>query len=398
MTVLFSILAAVLIWFSYRSFRGGIDYLRYFRQELAKSPSTYAPFVSVIAPCRGPDEGIERNLGALLEQDYPDYEVIFVVDSEDDPAVDVIRKLSNGRLVVAARSKDSSQKVENLREAVLHTDRRSDAFVFVDSDARPARTWLRHLVAPLEDDQVGAATGYRWFISTRVTFASEMRNMWNASIASALGPNRSSNFCWGGSTAIRRDVFDRLAIRERWRGTLSDDFTVTRAVNDAGLDIYFVPQALTPSIESCTLRELFEFTTRQMKITRVYARNLWLMAFFGSGLFTTVMLTALLIVIFSARNDVQVAVAMLTIVLVTFFSIGKSWLRLSAVRLVLGGYDASLRRQFLPQIALWSLAPALFLYNCGYAWVSRRLTWRGTTYEMVSPNETRIVGPDPDQK
>jgi cellulose synthase/poly-beta-1,6-N-acetylglucosamine synthase-like glycosyltransferase len=103
-----------------------------------------------------------------------------------------------------------------------------------------------------------------------MSFASELRSAWNASIASALGPNLKSNFCWGGSTAIRRDVFERIDMREKWRGTLSDDFAVTRAIKAAGLAIYFVPKALIASVESCTFKELFEFTNRQMKITRVY--------------------------------------------------------------------------------------------------------------------------------
>ena len=129
-------------------------------------------------------------------------------------------------------------------EAIPYADPASEAFVFIDSDSRPPKEWLRHLVAPLEDPSIGAATGYRWFISRNETFASEMRNMWNASIASALGPNRKTNFCWGGATAIRREVFERLDIREKWRGTLSDDFTLTRAIKDEGLEIHFVPRGV----------------------------------------------------------------------------------------------------------------------------------------------------------
>jgi hypothetical protein len=116
-----------------------------------------------------------------------------------------------------------------------------------------------------------------------------------------------ANFCWGGATAINRATFERLGIREKWRGTLSDDFTVTRALHEAGLDIHFVPHALTPSIEDCSWRELFEFTTRQMKITRVYSPNLWVLSFIGSGLFATTMIASLLIIIFSQKNDVPVA-------------------------------------------------------------------------------------------
>jgi cellulose synthase/poly-beta-1,6-N-acetylglucosamine synthase-like glycosyltransferase len=396
MTLVFSILATALIFFSYKSFRGGIDYLNYFKQELAKPLPDYAPPVTIFAPCRGVDEGLLENLDALLSQDYEEYEVVFIVDDENDPATRVIEEAwrearRQVKLVVAPRATDSSQKVANLREGIPYADPTSEVFVFVDSDARPSRDWLMNLVAPLHDEGVGATTGYRWFISRSETFASEMRNLWNASIASALGPNRKTNFCWGGSTAIRRDVFERLDIRERWRGTLSDDFTLTRAMNEAGLDIYFVPKALTASIDDCSVRDLFEFTTRQMKITRVYSPKLWAMSFIGSGLFNAVMLISILIMVFSARNGLTVVVAMFTILAVTVFSIGKSWLRLKAVNQVLDEHRAKLRRQVLPQITLWSLAPALFFYNSFAALISRRVGWRGTVYEMVSPNETRIV-------
>lgn len=396
MIFVYYILAALLIWFSFKSFRGGIAYLRYFKQQINRPRPEYTPFVTIIAPCRGVDQGMLENIDALLVQDYPEYEVVFVLDDANDEAASIIESawreaLRPVKLVVAPKATDSSQKVANLREGILYAEPLSEIFVFVDSDARPSPDWLRYLVAPLTDERVGAATGYRWFISKQRTFASELRNMWNASIASALGANRRSNFCWGGSTAIRREVFERLDIRERWSGTLSDDFTITRAMNDAGLDIVFVPQALTASVEDCTLRDMFEFTTRQMKITRVYSPKLWLMSFLGSALFNIVMVSAVVILIVSARNDLNLMVALATLIAVTIFSVGKSWLRMKAVRLVLTRYDKELRKQMLPQLSLWTLAPALFLYNCFAAWRSRRMTWRGTTYEMVSANETRIV-------
>lgn len=409
MILIFYILAALLIFLSYRSFRGGIDYLKYFKSELEKPPSGFLPFTSVIVPCRGVDEGMKENLLTLLNQDYPGYEVLFVVDDEHDPAVRVIEEVSRkdaedaegaekedeqkplAKFMVAPKATDSSQKVENLREAVLRVDERSEVFAFADSDARPAKDWLRHLVAPLENETVGAATSYRWFISKAPTFASELRSAWNASIASALGPNTKTNFCWGGSMAIRRDVLERLDIREKWRGTLSDDFTVTRAMNEAGLAIQFVPKALTASIESCSFCELLEFTTRQMKITRVYAPKLWALSFFGSGLFNVVMISAFLIAVFSRQNTVAVWVAIATLTLVSLFSIGKSWLRLKAVRLVLTRYESALLRQRWTQHTFWLIAPALFFYNSFAAWISRKMTWRGIEYELVSANETKIL-------
>jgi ceramide glucosyltransferase len=420
MIFVFYTFAALLVYLSYKSFRGGIDYLNYFKSELAKPRSNYTPFATVIAPCKGLDEGLAENLAALVELDYPAYEVIFVVDDKGDPAVSVIERLLSRRdaetrrkktepridtdkhssapvhlgrekikLIVAAKTTESSQKVGNLREAVLHAADVSRVFVFVDSDARPAREWLRHLAAPLEDESVGAATGYRWFISKKQTFGGELRSAWNASIASVLGANTRSNFCWGGSMAIRKNTFEKLDIRNKWGGTLSDDFAVTRAMNAAKMPIHFVPQALTASIENCTFSEMLEFTTRQMKITRVYAPHLWKLSFFGSSLFTGIMLSAFLIIVLSGQNTVAVWVAIATLAVVSFFSVGKSWLRLRAVRMILNKYDADVGKQTLSQLTLWLLTPPIFLYNCFAALFSRRMTWRGIRYELVSQNETR---------
>ncbi len=406
MIFIFYILAAALIFLSYKSFRGGVSYLNYFKSELAKPCSEFTPFASIIAPCKGLDADLDENLSALFRQDYPKYEVIFVVDYENDKAVSVIRGLilrnntettTNvknsffAKLVIADKAYNSGQKVENLREAVLHLHGETKVIALVDSDARPAEDWLRNLVAPLEDARVGAATGYRWFISNKLNFASELLSVWNASIASALGKNTDSNFCWGGSMAIRRDVFETLNIREKWRGTLSDDFTVTRALNEASMPIYFVPQALTASIEDCSFRELLEFTTRQIKITRFYAPKLWLMSFVGSGLFNLVLVWSVLIVIFSRRNDATVCAAIITLSLVSLFSVGKAFLRLKAIKLVLRDYKPDLNRQYWAQNTLWVLAQALFFYNSLAALLSRRMTWRGITYDMISPNKTTII-------
>ncbi|HLM02835.1 MAG TPA: glycosyltransferase family 2 protein [Pyrinomonadaceae bacterium] len=392
----FYFFAAVLVFLSYKSFRGGIAYLDFFKRELAKPKSDFEPFVSVIVPCRGAEDGLEKNLSALFEQDFPAYEVIFVTGEERDAAVEIIEKVSRkgaakSKLVIAGKAAGESQKVHNLRAAVLQVSDEAEVFVFVDSDARPSENWLRDLIAPLRDETTGAATGYRWFITKKFGLASEMRSVWNASIASALGANVKSNFCWGGSMAVRRGTFEKLRLRERWRGVLSDDFAVTRAMREAGLPIRFVPRALAASVEDCTFGELLEFTTRQMKITRVYAPRLWKQSFAGAFLFNLVFVWGILIIIFSPANTLAFWFALSSLFLISAFSTGKSWLRLNAVKLVLKDYENDLRRQFRTQNTLWIFSPALFLYNSACALVSRRILWRGIAYELKSPSETVII-------
>jgi len=399
--IIFYFFALLLVYMSYRSFIGGLDYLRYFQQELSKADSNFTPYATIFAPCRGRDENLKTNLSALFYQNYPEYEIVFVTDDKTDPCISVIEELRaefehlanvSSRLVIAGKAVDEGQKVHNLREAVLQAAEKSAVFAFVDSDARPDKDWLKNLVGPLENEEIGAAAGYRWFISPRRNFSSEMQSVWNASVASALGANMKSNFCWGGSTAIRRAVFESINMREKWRGTLSDDFAVTRALKEAGLSIYFVPQCLTASIEDCDFHGLLEFTTRQMKITRVYAPQYWQMSFAGSFIFNGVFIAGILIMVLGIAFWLSL-LALIALILVSLFSLGKSWLRLKAVRLVLKNYEKELRKQFWTQNTLWIISPALFFYNCAAALVSRKIVWRGVSYELKSAQET-IIYPD----
>src|ERR1041384_7502130 len=171
----FYFFAALLMLQSLISLRGGWHWLAYFRRELQQALPDYTPFVSVIVPCRGLDQDLAENLRTLFAQDYPRYEIIFVTDSADDPALRVIEAVRATaddapthvvatRVLIAGQANDCGQKVHNLCAAVGACDPASEAFVFVDTDARPRSSWLRALVAPLADASLGAATGYRWFV------------------------------------------------------------------------------------------------------------------------------------------------------------------------------------------------------------------------------------------
>jgi len=386
--------AAILIWLSYKSFRGGQQYLAFFRKEIARPRSEFTPFVSVIVPCRGIDDGLDENIASVFSQDYPAYEVIFVVDDVADPSLTIITRyleISRAKLVVAPKATKNSQKVKNLCEAVSHIAQESKALVLADSDARASVEWLRSIIAPLQNDAVGASTGYRWFIPTKPTLASELRSVWNASVASSLGADRTRNFCWGGSMAIRRNVFEQLDIRERWANVVSDDFAVTVAMRAGRFDIVFVPHALNASVDDCTFAEMLEFTTRQMKITRVYSPRLWLAALLGSAVFCGVTIATILILLTTKPTASLFIAAVATLVLVSAFSIGKSWLRHDAVRIALRQHDERLRRQQVLQAVLWPLAPFIFLFNSIAAAFSRRIRWREITYELKSRDETVII-------
>lgn len=401
MIYIFYFFAAVQIFFGYKSLRGGIDYLNYFKRELSDPKPLYTPFCSIIVPCRGIDEDLHENLNQLFLQNYPNYEIVFVVDDEKDESFFVLEKLLSqvnkdirAKIIIAGKAKNEGQKVHNLREAVTQVSDASKVFVFVDSDARPDKNWLKNLIAPLQNENVGCATGYRWFISESGNFASQIRSVWNASIASALGKNANRNFCWGGSTAIRQIVFEKLNVREKWMGSLSDDFMLTRILQKEKLPIYFVPECLTATVEDCTFSEFLEFSTRQMKITRIYAANLWKASFIGSFLFTTVFGVGILLLFFVSGLHFWLVLAVLLIIF--WLGSAKSHIRLKAVKLVLQNYEKNLNQSILWHNLFWVITPAIFLYNNFMALLSNEIVWRGITYKLVSPEETEILSANED--
>src|SRR5215510_135971 len=300
MDIFFSIFGFLLFIQSFLALIATARFTRYALRRGAARQTRYQPKAVVIVPCRGLEQGFEENVQAILAQDYRDYEVIFVTDSENDPAHGVLARLLKQRrrlspptwMVVAGEAKNQGQKVHNLLAALdtlSSIDRRVEALVFADSDMRPARNWLAELVAPLGDRRVGATTGYRWYLPSdeeldqAQSFASILLSVWNSSALALLGER--SGFAWGGSTAILRENFDGIGVKERWQGALSDDYVLTSAVRERGQRIKFVPQCLVASRSEVTGKDLLEFTTRQMRITRVYSPHVWRLACAAHGLY-----------------------------------------------------------------------------------------------------------------
>jgi cellulose synthase/poly-beta-1,6-N-acetylglucosamine synthase-like glycosyltransferase len=250
----------------------------YVERRLAETPHEFPP-VSVIVPVKGPDHELRENLAALATQDYPDYELIVVAHSARDIPPGV---LPNRVQVVLAPGDDPStgEKVRNLKAAVAAARKRSRVYAFADSDGRVTPRWLKSLVAPLAEKGVGASTGYRWYAPIPPTFWTLLRSVWDAVALSRLGPGDCS-FAWGGAMAIRRETFHDLDIREHWKDTVSDDYSLTAAVHAAKLTIAFAPGAMVPCFERISAGQALAWMRRQMTITRVYNARLWWLALVG---------------------------------------------------------------------------------------------------------------------
>ena len=361
----------------------------------ASDPGFYAPTAAVFCPIKGLEPGLEENLTALTRFDYPNYEVFFILASVDDRAHNLAaliaaKSKTPAQVILAGRAEGCSEKVNNLRVAIETVGERFDTFVFCDSDGRPGRGWLKRLVAPLSDPLLGAATTFRWYFVERGGFWNALLSAWNAPIATFQGEG-PAKFCWGGGTAIRRTTFESLHVLQRWRGAASDDLALTRALRDAGAAIRFVPECLVPNIAATSAGGFFEFTNRQMIVTRVYEPRLWV----RGGIAHLIYATMLVLGITIAAGDWISGTPMLNIVMLVLLppllAMVRGALRLAAVIEILPERKQSLLAQGWTWTILAPIVPLVALWNHLVSVTTRRITWRGVRYVLTSPSTTRIL-------
>jgi ceramide glucosyltransferase len=381
----------------FQSLAQGLGWRRMVRKHIASAKNPSGAKVALICPCKGMETGIEENLTALTRFDYPSYEVFFVTASSDDATAQVIARIAASPTkkaeavhhLVAGLPDGCSEKVNNLRTAVAQVNQDFSVLAFVDSDALFDSGWLARMVSSLERNRAGAVTSFRWLFPGSGV-ASEMGSAWNASILTLLG-DHSRNFCWGGATAIYRSTFGEIGVLEAWRGALSDDFALTRALRRTQRRIDFAPECLAPTRAEFSFRTLAEFTNRQMIITRIYEPLLWFFGAVSHGLYVLAILGA---AVAACRPSIgitaRVAVAALAL-LVILMAAAKARVRSNAVAEVLRDWREEIRRSGSAACLLGPLVPFLYVLNFAVSAASRRITWRGVRYELISAEVTRIV-------
>ncbi len=267
---------------------GAGTFRREARRQAAEAASlTTLPPVSVLKPVHGLEARLKENVESFFRQDYPDYEILFAADEEDDAALAVIRDICarypkiHSRVLVTGRPpwpNPPSYSFARMAEVAAH-----EILVTSDSDVEVAPNYLREVVPPMLDPKTGMSTclyrgknaGEFWSALDAIGMSVEMT-------AGVLTANllEGMKFGLGPTIVARKDSVEKIGGYRVLGDYFSNDFVIGNLIEKAGYRVVLSRHVIDHVVPPMTLRRMWERQVRWAKGTR-YSRP---KGHFGTGL------------------------------------------------------------------------------------------------------------------
>lgn len=348
--------------------------------RISQGKPAFTPPISNIKPIRGLDPDAYENFATLCRQDYPEYELLFCISPEDKSVLPVLEKLALDfperkiRILSGSGSDAANDKVAKL--ARLVSEASYDFIVINDSDVRVSPDYLRQIVAPLADPNVGAATCL-YVSAGDKTFADRLQSTGMLSdffpgilVARQLD---GVKFALGTSIATTRRHLAGFGGYESLENRPADDLLVGRLIAEQGYKVELLPYTVETVPDYSSLNELLHKRLRWTTVMR-YMRPLGHL-----GLIFTLGLpwTAIAIAVHPTRD-----VAALYLGTYLFLRAAMLWVVAAA------GLKRKDFWSILPLIVLWD-AFAVFIWVASFCRTSIR--WRNSDYYIR--NGTLVPAP-----
>jgi len=232
------------------------------------------PGISVLKPVRGLDPHFGEALRSHMEQDYPEFELLYGSSNPDDPAIAAVRSAAGESPSPSIRVVRSESVSPNGKAAVLGdlaSQARHSVYVVNDSDIRVPRDYLRRVVAPLSDPQVGLVT-----CLYRAT-ADAWPGRWEAiGIATDFAPGvlvaplfGVSEFGLGSTLCFRRADLLRIGGFDSIANYLADDYQLGRSIGGLGLRVVLSRVVVETSLSGESWAQVWQHQLRWARTIRV---------------------------------------------------------------------------------------------------------------------------------
>jgi ceramide glucosyltransferase len=257
------------------------------RKQLASIPDdAHLPPVSVLKPVHGLEAQLKENIESFFQQNYPAYEVLFATDSATDPALEVIREVcaryphipSRALVIEAQWPNPVVQAFHSMTEASAH-----EILVTTDSDVEVTPNYLREIVAPLIDRQVGMVTCvYRGknvagFFSALTAIGMSVEMTAGVLVANLL---EGMKFGLGPTTVVRKDSLASIGGYAALKDYMAYDFSIGNLIAKAGYKVVLSGHVIDHVVNQTSFVRMWQNQLRWAQTTR-YSRP---KGHFGTGL------------------------------------------------------------------------------------------------------------------
>jgi ceramide glucosyltransferase len=266
---------------------GVIRFHRDARRQLRAIPDdAHLPPVSVLKPVHGLEAQLKENIESFFRQDYPDYEILFAADTADDAALEVVREVSarypniRSRILVTGTPWPNPvvYSFYSMAEAAAH-----EILVTTDSDVEVSPNYLRQIVPPMLDPQVGMLTCvYRGknaggFFSGLTAIGMSVEMTAGVLVANLL---EGMKFGLGPTTVVRKDALAGIGGYAALKDYIAYDFAIGNLIAKAGYRVVLSGHIIDHVVNQKSFRYMWQNQLRWAQTTR-YSRP---KGHFGSGL------------------------------------------------------------------------------------------------------------------
>lgn len=238
--------------------------------------STSTPPLSVLKPLRGADPFLETNLLAHALQDYPNFELLFGVESLDDPAAEVVDRLSSKfpdlplKTIVCGSALTGNPKIWQLERLAHHAHH--DTFLVNDADIVVGQNYFREIAAELETPNVGGVTClYR--ARPGDGLVSLLEALWVSAefqgLALVASCTQGVNFALGATIAFRNSDLKEAGGFEILRPFLADDYQLGNHLTKAGRRVVLSQRVVETVLPSTNWREVLQHWLRWSRTVRL---------------------------------------------------------------------------------------------------------------------------------
>jgi len=248
---------------------------RYFQQPASAPDESFTPPVSILKPIRGLDPDAAENLASFCRLDYPEFEIVFCVDPDDEAVLSVLARLTTDfpecriRVLYGSGRLATNDKVAKL--ARLVSDAAYEVVVISDSDVRVRPDYLRRVTAPLCDPKVGAVTCF--YVPTELgslTDHLQSAGMMSDFYAGVLVAWQLDGikFALGPTIATTRTRLDGFGGYPELENRPADDLLVGRLIAEQGYEVVLLKYAIETVCDYASLRDLLHKRLRWIVVMR----------------------------------------------------------------------------------------------------------------------------------